>query len=58
MGANRSITVVHYAGPKKVMPPVIATRRTGLSYIELTAQQTSLHTSHMKDAEWLNSLRG
>ena len=53
---NRSISLVHYAGPKKVMPPVIANKRTGLSYTELTAQQTSLHTAHMKDAEWLNSL--
>ena len=55
MGANRSITLVHMLVPKKVMPPVIATRWSGLSNIELTAQLASLHTAHMKDAEWLNS---
>lgn len=56
VGTNRSIPLIHYVGPKKMMPPVIATRITGLSYIELNAQQTSLCIAHMKDAEWLNSL--
>lgn len=56
VGTNRSIPLVHYARPKKVMSPVIATRTTGLNYTELNVQQTSLHTAHMKDAEWLNSL--
>lgn len=51
VGTNRSIPLVHYVGPKKVMPPAIATKKTGLSYTELRAQQTSLLAANMKDAE-------
>lgn len=56
VGTNRSIPLLHYAGPKKVMPPAIATRTTGLSYNELCARETSLDAAHVKDADWLNSL--
>ena len=56
VGNNRAIPLVHYAGPKKVMPPPIATRMAGPSYTEICAQQASLLASQMKDVEWLNSL--
>ena len=57
-GSNRAIPLVHYTGPKKVMPHAVPIcKTTGISYTEVSARHTSLMASQEKDTEWLNSLR-
>ena len=43
IGENRAISLQHYTGPKKVLPPAVHTAKNiGLSYADLLAQQVSL----------------
>ena len=36
VGKNRAIPIIHYTGPKEVMPPAVPTRNiTGISYTEV-----------------------
>jgi len=56
-GKNRDIPLIHYTGPKKVMPPrVPVDKNDGISYTELCARQASLVSAQEKDTQWLNSL--
>ena len=57
VGCNRAIPLLHYTGPKKVVPPATSIRKTtGISYTEACARQISLEAAQEKDAQWLNSL--
>jgi len=57
VGKNRAIPIIHYTGPKKVMPTAVPTRNiTGISYTEVCARQASLLAAQEKDMQWLNSL--
>ena len=57
VGKNRAIPIIHYTGPKKVMPPAVPTRNiTRISYTEVCARQASLIAAQERDTEWLNSL--
>ena len=57
VGINKAIPLMHFVGPKKVMPPAMQNSKTiGISYTEVCARQASLAAAQEKDAEWLNSL--
>ena len=51
----REIQLIHYTGPKKVLPPAIS-KNIEISYDEVCARQISLEAAQKKDVEWLNSL--
>lgn len=55
-GRDKVLPLLHYTGPKKILPPEIPRQATGISYAEVCARKTSLLTAQAKDAEWLNSL--
>ena len=55
---NRAIPLMHYTGPKKVIPPAVSrcnTSTTGINYTEVCARQASLAVAQEKDTEWLNT---
>ena len=52
---SRVISLIHYTGPKKVLPSAIS-KNIEISYDEVCAQQISLEAAQKKDVEWLNSL--
>ena len=53
---TNAVPLLHYTGPKKVIPPAMPTRTTGVSYTDVCAQQASLVAAQDKDTQWLNSL--
>jgi hypothetical protein len=55
VGTNRAIPLQHYAGPKKVNPPVIP-MNLGISYTDVCTRVKSLADAQNKDTQWLNSL--
>ena len=52
---SRANPLIHYTGPKKVLPPAIS-KNIEISYDEVCARQNSLEAAQNKDVEWLNSL--
>lgn len=56
VGQNRAIPLMHYTGPKKVIPPAVPTGGTGVSYTDVCAWQSSLVAAQERDTQWLNSL--
>ena len=52
---SRAVPLIHYTGPKKVLPPAIS-KNIEISYDEVCARQISLEAAQKKDVEWLNSL--
>ena len=52
---SRAVPLIHYTGPKKVLPPAIS-KNIEISYDEVCARQISLEAALKKDVEWLNSL--
>ena len=56
VGNNRAVPLMHYTSTKKVIPTVIPTHTTGISYTEACARQTSLLAAQDEDVQWVNSL--
>ena len=57
VGKNRAIPLMHYSGPKKVMPPAVpSSKNTGISYAEVCSRRAGLVAAQEKDTPWLNSL--
>ena len=52
---SRAVPLIHYTGPKKVLPPAIS-KNIEISYDEVCARQISLEAAQKKGVEWLNSL--
>ncbi|MCG7883058.1 MAG: hypothetical protein JAY96_15870 [Candidatus Thiodiazotropha endolucinida] len=53
-GDTRAIPLMHYTGPKKVIPPAV--QPVSISYTDVCSQATSLTTAQEKDTIWLNTL--
>lgn len=54
-GGTTAITLMHYNGPKRVLPPAVPV--ASISYHDVCAQTTSLTSAQQKDMGWLNSLK-
>ena len=55
---ERAVKLIHYTGPKKVLPPQVpsSSSNCGISFADACAQQTSLMLAQEKDTQWLNSI--
>ena len=54
---SNALELMHYTGPKRVLPPTVVTSHTiGISYREVCSRQASLLAAQEKDAQWLNNL--